>query len=596
MLEKFAKLLNAGKAKITPLTEKIGKFLNSGRAKIIFIVLSILSTGFFGVYLLTKPQMTTCFQKTAFYAIFIAFFTWLAVFPYSIPRTWNTLVDFFRRRGFPIGLALVLTIAAFLTSPVRFRILADETNLMGMAQAMYDFHEFYNPTQVLYYYEGITNVISSEYDKRPVVFPFLVYLAHSFFGYNDNNGFVVNAISSFLLLLFFYVFLERFFSRLLATAGVILLAAFPLVVLWMTSCGFEIPNLLFAVLAFIALERFLEHKTARDAEFLVLTLLILSQVRYESVLFAIVILPLVPLFLPSSEYPQLSWRTIIIPPFFLPIVWQRLTTWGQALFQMEGDKPPFSTIWLIPNLKSAWAFFTGAKTAYGMIPVVFDAAISGFLLALVLLILRRKEISLKNLTLFGTAFTLIFLNCAVLFLYYWGNLTLQYAIRLGLLYVPFLVFSVIYFLNFLTDNGTKFRRSIILVAVALLFYSWPRAGINSSVREILLFREFAAAQRFLRANYPGKEILLISDRSNLYTPFRYSGVNFGYVNANPDGIMINLKYKLFQDVLALQRINYKDDKPCPETFLMDAFKTETLFETQLSEEQKLRIARVKPAK
>ena len=40
----------------------------------------------------------------------------------------------------------------FLASPLQFRILADETNLLGVANSMYQEHSFANRTSALYYF------------------------------------------------------------------------------------------------------------------------------------------------------------------------------------------------------------------------------------------------------------------------------------------------------------------------------------------------------------------------------------------------------------------------------------------------------------
>jgi hypothetical protein len=90
-----------------------------------------------------------------------------------------------------------------MASTPEYRILADETNLLGMASAMYDEHMTYNPTEVMYYFHGRRREINHVTDMRPAFFPFLVYLGHTVLGYSSNNGFVINGIAAFALLFIF---------------------------------------------------------------------------------------------------------------------------------------------------------------------------------------------------------------------------------------------------------------------------------------------------------------------------------------------------------------------------------------------------------
>ncbi|MFZ2960671.1 MAG: glycosyltransferase family 39 protein [Candidatus Ozemobacteraceae bacterium] len=549
-------------------------------------------TVLFGILIPDKPRIVEWFHATGFVSIFAAFLLWLGSLPWEFfERT--RLVAFARRHAVPALLALGITVSAFLSSPPTFRILADETNLMGTASAMYDEHAFYNPTQRTHYYEGMQNTISREWDKRPLFFPFMVYLAHSFLGYRETNGFVVNAICSFFLLFSFYLLLNRFFTRFLSVLGMIILAAFPLLVLWMTSWSFEIPNLLFGVLAFLSFERLTRTGSAKDAETLVFTLILLAQIRYESVLFLVVLFPVGAYFLKREEVGALSWRILLVPMLLLPSVWQRMVSFNQGAFQMTNGKSPFSFEWFGPNLQYAWNFFTAERVAYGTIPLVFYCSFVGLFAAVWWYISNRKEWTARAWLIPGSAITVFGLNAAILFGYYWGNLTLQYAMRLGLIFVPFMIASCVFLLDCITDRGRQARVWLIVGVCSLPIWYWSSAGANEAVREILIFREFTAVRRFLDYSFPRKDVVVISDLSNLYIPFRWSAVGNAYANASVNDLLTNLKNGLFQNFITVQRIGYADGKPSLGTFLDPKFELETLYETQYSAEEMLRISRVK---
>ena len=563
----------------------------------VIVTLFLISpfTIFFGILLPDLTRIADWFHASGFFLIFVAFLLWLTSLPWE-KLTRERVAAFAHRHAVAAGLALAIIISAFLTSPPQFRILADETNLMGMASAMYDEHSFYNPTQRTHFYLGMTNTISKEWDKRPLFFPFMVYLAHSFLGYREINGFVVNFISSVFLLFAFYLLLNRFFTRFLSLLGMIILAAFPLLVLWMTSSSFEVPNMLFGVLAFLAFERLTCSNSARHAEILFLTLVILAQIRYESVLFLVVLMPVGVLFIRREEFAALSWRMVALPFLLLPVVWQRMTTFNQGVFQMTDGKPPFSLEWVMPNLSHAWHFFTAARSAYGMIPLVFLGAIFGTISGLWYLRNHRHELITRAWLIPGSAIAVVALHAGILFFYFWGNLTLQYAMRLGLIFVPFMVSACVFLLHYLSDGGRCARVWLAVGVCALPLCYWSAAGPNEAVREILLFREFTTIRTFLNSHYPQKDVLLISDLSNLYVPLRWSSVGNSHANATADGLLLNLKNGLFQDIIAIQRIVYSTGLPSAGTTLNPKFDLETIFETQHSPEEMLRLSRVKKKK
>lgn len=549
-----------------------------------------------------KKTITEWFHATGFYMIFASFVLWLTLLPRPTVTRQGAL-DFLREHGAGVGLALLFTVGAFLTCPPAYRILADETNLLGTASDMYDSHSFRNPTEAIYYFEGVRDLMSSEWDKRPLFFPFMVYLAHTALGYDaEQNGFVVNFICTVGLFFSFYWYQRRWFSRFHSLVGMSLLAAIPLVVMWSTSCGFEIPNLFFAVLVFIAFDRLLVERSGPAATYLMATVLLLSQIRYESALFALCILPWMPFLVKRVEYKNIGFRSLLIPFLFLPVVWQRRISFGQGVFQMKDNKPPFSINYLFGegakkgNLEHAYDFFTAAQPQYGTIPLIFWAAMAGLVGSIIWLARHRRDAGLRLWASAGTAFAIVLTHAAILFLYFWGNLTLQYAIRLGIIFMPFLVVLVVVLLHQATKSADRLRYYVVVGVVALFAYYWPVAGANAAVKQIFIYREFRLVKRFVEKEYPDKDVLMITDLSNLYVPFRFSAIRVGRANRQPEFILRKVDRKLKSDMIAVQRIQYKDGAPQPQTKLdPEKYELETLYETQYNGGHKLRISRVTPA-
>ena len=215
------------------------------RDKLLLVTLSLCTSACLLSLFIPQAQLSNLYHASGFYLLFASFVYWTYL---SLPRQFNNtlLLLFIRQHGWVLLLFIVVVALMFLASPLQFRVLADETNLLGVANSMYQEHSFSNRTSALYYFNQ-QHKLDSEWGIRPNLFPFLIYVMHSIKGYSAYNGFAVNAIAAVSCLWAFYWLLSRFFQSSLAVLGAISLAAFPVFVLWVTSSGFEIVNLALAL-------------------------------------------------------------------------------------------------------------------------------------------------------------------------------------------------------------------------------------------------------------------------------------------------------------------------------------------------------------
>jgi len=139
------------------------------------VIIMAACSGFIAIMLgfvvLPQKTMASWFHESGFYFIFFTFLIWVLSFRIGM-ADFESLLTNWRKHFVALCLALALTVSAFLCSTPRFRILADETNLLGMSWSMFEKHSFYNPTQVFYYFDGMCDVIAHEWDKRPNLYPF----------------------------------------------------------------------------------------------------------------------------------------------------------------------------------------------------------------------------------------------------------------------------------------------------------------------------------------------------------------------------------------------------------------------------------------
>lgn len=555
---------------------------------VVFALISVVSAGLaFG---LDRKTIKGLFEHSrSYYFLFLTVLVWAMTL---IPdwKSWPLFPRWVRKHIGVLLIALVITVCSFLNSPPKFRVLADETNLIGIAQAMYEDQNFYNLTSAYYIYETKSNK-SHVYGKRPLLYPFMISVAHTLTGYSGYNGMVVNGVSGFLCLIAFFFLLRVWFQPAIALTGMVLLAAFPVYTLWVTSSGFEIPNLMMAIFTFYLLGNFLQHRDADSAEKLALTLVLVAQVRYESILIPAVLLPLLVLFLPVSQYARLSWRSLLIPLMFVPIVWHRVLNLGSS-FQLDRNTEPFALKWLFENLAHAADFFAGVDQKYGTIPYFYLLTLVGLIWWVTEFVHKQHYRKVREggmaLGVVGTTLAIV----GVLFAYYWGDLTKQYSIRLGIIFLPVFIVPALFLLEKLLNLKLVSVRNLVVASIALLIFMSPQAFKNDSVREILLYRKYSQTLDFLEREFPNRDILLITDRPGMYSPHRFSSVNFVHARSNRHSILSQMRNRLFRDVIVIQEIRYATRKPENELDFQSGTSWEVLYEIQTNNKYFIRLSRL----
>jgi hypothetical protein len=632
----------------------------AGRLRLAGVIGWVLVVIAAGVVLPSRARTGEWYREFSYFFLLATFLLWVS----SVPRYWldrERLRGLLSRHVTTLGLAAVLVVLLVFTSPPKFRVLADEVNLLGISSAMYDSRKTFNPTQAFFFYGGIQEELEHQWDIRPVFFPFLIHLAHVCTGYRPENAFLVNSLAGFAALSLWYFLLSRWFSTSLATVGMALLAVVPVFALWVTSGGFEIVNLAMALLAFLLLAR-LARATAEPAsidvsmpsdvassiasaatqtvaeptvaavdapavamvapathvgsgaatvsapastpageaedpveiaEFLGLTLVLLAQVRYESGLYLIVMIPLILFLLGWSGLSRITWRTFLLPVTVLPMIWHRLMIESRH-YLLPGVTEVFSPTFFLKHLGPAWQFWSGARPEYGMIPGIFWGCLLALLAAGPYLWVHRRTLRRETRVVLSAATGAFLLYCGILLSYYMGDLTKQWTIRLGIIFLPSLIAPVVWGLSRLTDNGTRGGRAVVAVILALGILYWPVAGKNAYVREIIRFREFEICRAFLASRFPQKDVLLVTDYPNLFVPLRYSAVNIAWANQNERIIREKQRHLLYQKVVAVQVVSFRDHQPTPETGLNKTYHLRTLYQTQISGDHRLRFSEILP--
>lgn len=570
----------------------------------ITVVLTVFSgivalwLGFWGI---SKASMETYYCGWTYYFLALSLILWI----FATFRAFNNVYgnkisekggllkvasEFFKKHKVAIGCAFALTILGSLACKPDFRVLADETNLISMAQALYEEKDCSNYTSVLYYYHGMKNIISKVTDMRPAFYPYVVSLLHSASGYRPENAFVVNIISGFLALLILYYLVHKKYGRFWGIMAMVALASFPTYVLCVNSAGFEVFNMLCSLILFILLIWFIKSPNAVTGEALLLWLPLLGQTRYESMAAVFCVLPVVFWLLPKECYKQFSYKLILWPWLFLPAAWLRVITCNESSFQVSDVNNAFSWELFVKNFKQAFPFFFGKDIAYGMVPAIASLAVAGVIWAAIECFMKKRCRSEK---VFWTS-TLLFyvLHAAIRFAYYWGDLTYRFTSRLGVIFMPLLVFLAISFLVKFCYFFPIKKAYIAVGMLAIPLWTWPVAGQNLGIRELNLFREYRSARDCLEAYFPKKdEYILVADRANLYTPLKYNAINFDHLRANLDSVLSNVNCRTYSYMVLLQAINTSSGTPTDECKVPDSLKLEKVCEFQVKAGQYIRVSK-----
>ncbi len=541
-----------------------------------------------------QENMARWLDHWGFYGIAGSFGLWLLSL---VPRVFRPgdVCATVRRHAPAAALCLALTVAAFLVSPPKFRILNDETNLVGVAMAMYEQAEVWMPFNGLIFADSYQD-LTHTFEKRPFTWPFCLFIIHSLLGYDGDNGFVLNFLACFGSLFFFHVLLRRWFSATTATLGVLFLACYPLFVIYATSSGFEVLNVCLVIMAFLFLDRHTRAPSSQELERLTATLLLLAQCRYESVVFLLALLPVALLVTPRTELERVSPLLALFPVLLTPMAWQRVLYSSPWKFKIGEVTHMFSTGYLLDNLAYAWRFFKGVHQEYATVPIVLYLALAGALLAVCTLLWRARGRDL-HLKAMASAFVLSFLGVsAILFLYAFGNLTYRVSMRLGLIFLPVLAFFAVIPAHWLARRWSWVPTCGLALAVTLLVLYWPVAAKNAAITELHHYRIYNGVLDFLKTTYPNRDFLLVTDAPNQFVVHRMSSVYFPYARANLTPLVHMLRQGVFKDILVAQQIDNATGTSLPVSAMPADLPLQPVFTMPVEQTWSLRVSRIALAK
>lgn len=508
------------------------------RLRFIIFLISIILSLFIG---LATPitDIRTLFPYVGFYFLLIALFLWICLIGIRYRNRFTLSV--FKTHAAGILLSIAMMTVIFSISPPRYKVLADEADLMGVSMDLYQNHRAALPIEG-YQRDFGSPVYHETVGKRPLLFPTLVYFVHALRGYSPQNGFVVNFIAGVCLLFILYLMIYQIFSRYYALIAILMMASLPIFSFWTTSGGFETVNLLFILLFFFFALNVLTDFKMIDVELLFLTFVLLSQCRYESVIFVLTIVCLIPYGLKNKKALRFSFISWAAPILFIPVIWQPrlyaglpiINTVGAKLEQVKNFYQAFGFSNLIHNSSKNIFVFLGLDPNYGFSIVIAVLCVFG-----IYIFARRRIMRLQNdAHELNYLFFLMGLNCfalwCVVFSFYLGDLTKSSQNRFAMSFLPVLIFAAVYMLSRIPALSKKHVKYYVAVlAVFHLIYFLPYGAAQYLSNSLSLPQEYQKTLAAIDDLYgSNKDLLLIVDRPNLYLVQGYSAILFHYAETH----------------------------------------------------------------
>jgi hypothetical protein len=551
----------------------------------LIVLIAVLLTA---VTFFNRNIMGFFFSYMGYYLVLLLFFLWLVVLCCCVYHYRPSIKEFLRKYGPGVIFSLILCLIVFNSIEPSFRVLSDETNLLAVSKSMTYERRTDNVTTGFWYYNNFYPD-SRTAPKRPLLFPFLTNIVHTFLGYKPTNVFILNFFVLFAMLFIIYSLVKVYMGHTIAISSMVVVASQPIVTQNATSGGFELLACLFLLLSFMCLKWFLGNPEPLRFQLLWVTLLMLSNIRYEGILFFAMVIGILALFKRIKvEYLNIKTNFVYFctPLILLLTFWQRLLVRNQ----FEGVSRPFGMDYFMYNNFSFlsylfdYSFFRPYATLaslLGLISIIYFA---------ILFIGRRLRLTedKKELIIISSACVLV--NW-VLFTAYHGQIGHPASGRFfAFFFILLSIFAVL-----LVSRVRLFRAkpAYVLVLSIIIFILYHPVSVQDRFsRTLTLPRKYRFVTDFLtKEAKKSRNFLVIDNRPGQYTVWDYGAINFP--QANRDRNVIN-RYKnhLYERIFVVQDIEYKTGKPSKSTDLNKNFTLKTISEMQNDSSHFTRISEV----
>jgi len=537
--------------------------------------------------LINRKNVKDLFFWTSYYFIFLLMILWTVQTVLFLKASQFSLKLLLKRYWPGILLALVLTVLVFASVRAHFKTLSDETNLLAISRAMVNDKACFNATMGKYYY-GNLNDINYEIPKRPLVFPFMVSLLHTLTGFRYQNAFALNFIVMFLLLAGVYIGTRKLTDAPSSAAAMFFVLSYPVFTIFGTSGGFDLLNAAFFLMILAATYHFVEKPSATAFSFIFASLLVFSNIRYESIVFMVVLPVLLSRKIRWQYLKDYSYVFFVTPLVCLPYIWQRMLKGCD--FEKPADVSAFSIGALFENITK---FFVSLADFRYFLPYAGLVSAAGILIFIYLIVeMLRGQIRLERHRRYSAVVLslVVLLSALIYFSYFFGDCTHPSSARF------FIILSIVLALGPVVLKALKPNcisgTGLLIISIACFLFYHPIAVEGRFINTLRGNRITEHSIAFV-SGINDKDILTISERPGQFTALGYGAINFSHANQDKDKVLREIGRHLFSRVFAFQEIEYKSQQPTKDTSLAADYKLSSLYEIQISATEFLRISEVK---
>ncbi len=496
---------------------------------------------YLGRYVFDLQHSAIIFKDIAYWTLTLTFGLFLIFLFRSLAKDWRAgSLEKPPRRAVVAGVITVALAMLFSTREEEpgFHMVMDDLLIAGVAQNLHNHRTADFPSRSVQVGKIPINLISSV-DKRPVFFPYLGSVFSDITGFRPRNTIYLNLCLGALLYGLIYVAGYRFAGIRGGVFSVILMASVPWLLLLMNSGGLEVLNLVMIMTCMLLTARYLRTPDNDHLGALCLGGILLSQTRYESVLFLLAIGLVLLWRWWLDRKISVPWVLFLCPPLLIPYllqnrIFENAENW--QMFSVDHRTDPFGVQYLPDNLVKALHFFFSWEPEMGnSMLVAWVGLISLIILAVYGLKRVRKfpqtSYMVQTFVLWLPAFLAVFL---LLLLYGW-EFDAPIIRRLALpLFLPLTFAAVIFCLEVI-------RRRVfhnILFAVAALYYlaiAFPYTSQGGYRYLHLGPREVAVSERFVQT-LGNDRAYFVTEMPFLFVLYGKEAVSVDFANTRPEAI------------------------------------------------------------
>ena len=514
--------------------------------------------------------------------------------------SWAGFGDWRSRPRWPLALIGGCGLVLLVHETYGFKILMDEVMLLGTSMNMH-----FDKTALVpmrgHDIQGVFQLMAGQLDKRPLFQPFLVSILHDLTGYRPENVFVLNTVLTFVLLALTYVTGFRIGGRGAGALAVLLLTSLPLLAQNATGGGFELLNLVMILATLLLGMRYLERRDASSLEAFGLAGILLSQTRYESVLFLLPVGLTVLWVWWTDRRPTLTWVVLIMPFLMLPYALHnkvfsvRTSSWEMA--SRPGFDQPFSPAYIPDNIGHDLNFFfntTGEHSNSLTLSILGFLALPFFALWTVKTLGRLRDASPARAGL--AIFSLGLAAHALLMLcYFWGRFDDPVIRRLSLPFNLTLVIATVAVAAEMNWRGRIWPVLAIVVGAGFFGHSLPAMARHGYSLEYYVGREMEWRREFIAA-HPERDYLFIDNNCIIWITHLVSGTPVKQALDHKGNIIFNFRNRIFSSIYVFQRCDIDPAtgavKVQAEDDLGPDYQLETVLERRFTPLTVSRICRV----